>query len=111
MTADEFWHGPLDLARAYREAARIRADNRYTAEWREGLYVYSALGAVLARTLCGDKNAEYPDAPLFSTPETAARREEERQRRRAIEMRDRFEQVAKRLNKAIRDRQGENAGD
>lgn len=74
MSADEFWHGEPQLAASYREAEKLKRENRYLGEWRAGYYVYMAVGA------CLTKEAEYPSEPIFSTALDDAEEKEKRER-------------------------------
>lgn len=67
MSNEEFWHGNVKLAKAYREAAKINRENRYFAEWRIGLYVTEALltASPAFRELSPGIKHEYPTRPFF----------------------------------------------
>lgn len=68
MSAEEFWHGDPKLVSAYREAEKIRWENKYVEEWRQGLYVFEALKAAAPayREFSKGKGTPYPKEPLFA---------------------------------------------
>ena len=100
MSAEEFWHGEPRLAASYREAERIRRDNRSLAEWREGVYVYRAVVAALS----GKEEARYPQEPLFAPGGQAS---EEREKARMDDMLARFEARAAGINAKLAQGAGE----
>ena len=95
MSPDEFWHGDPKLAVAYRQAERIRRENRYIAEWRAGVYVGKAVDAVLS------KEAEYPPEPLFSIMRDDDAAREERERAKMESMMKRFGAMASSANRKM----------
>lgn len=109
MSAEEFWHGPFDLAAAYRKAWEIGRDVRYAEEWRAGIYVKEALSVVMDHAFNKGATSTYPDAPLFSSEAEREVLERERERRRAIETRDRLKAFAEAFNRRFAERQGETA--
>lgn len=99
MTEEGFWHGPARLCKAYRDAWLLRCDNRYTGEWRQGLYVMKAVEVALDGAFNGEKaQSAYPDAPLWSTEATRREVEERREREAAEARRQRVEAWAARVN-------------
>ena len=78
MSGEEFWHGPPRLAVAYREAERIKRENRYQAEWRAGIYTFQALmaAAPALKAFAKAEEHEYPREPLFSSTAKAVSEEE-----------------------------------
>lgn len=110
MSAEEFWHGPFDLARAYREAWLIRRDNAYMAEWRQGVYFQEALSVALSNAFVKGSSATYPEEPLFTASEERRRaREAARERARMEQNKIRLQGIAKRLNERLA-RKSEEAG-
>lgn len=108
MTPEEFWHGPPELCKAYREAWRIRRDNQFSAEWRQGIYVLHAVSTALDKGFNGGKaKVEYPDAPLFSSKKIREEIEERRERKAIEAQKKRLDLWAAKVNKrfAERDRQ------
>lgn len=43
MSADDFWKGDPALAKAYREAEKIKRDRLNERLWLQGMYIYEAL--------------------------------------------------------------------
>lgn len=62
VTEDRFWNGDPTLLNAYREAYRIRAEDRNNWQWRQGLYFYDAL--MSAMSAMGKKRKPYMKEPL-----------------------------------------------
>lgn len=102
MSAQEYWEGEPKLAVSYREAEKLRRENRYIGEWRAGVYVARAVGAVLS------KDAKYPEKPLFSIEAEERASEEERERAHMEDMMRRFMDIAAAVNRH-RAEQGEEA--
>lgn len=71
MTSEEFWHGRLNLVKAYRKASKIRLEMEMYHEWRAGLYQKQAIVSALSN------GHSYPEKPFFSTEQIS---EEDRQR-------------------------------
>lgn len=94
MSAEEFWHGEPQLAVSYREAEKIKRENRYVSEWRAGYYVYRAVAANLSK----DKEAEYPPEPLFSTMLDDEHVQEQREKAAMDRAVAGFEAMAAKLN-------------
>lgn len=94
MSAEKFWHGEPQLAVSYREAEKIKRENRYVAEWRAGLYVYRAVAANLSK----DEDAAYPPEPLFSTMLDNEQVQEQREKAAMDRAVASFEAMAAKLN-------------
>ena len=45
MTWDQFWDGDNTMVKYYREAEKIRVENRNTEMWMQGAYIYKVLEA------------------------------------------------------------------
>lgn len=81
MSADEFWHGPYDLAVAYRKAYRIKRDMEGAAEWRLGIYFRQALAEVFDQSFSkGKGGAKYFEHPLTMSEKEAEAADEQRRR-------------------------------
>lgn len=78
MSAEEFWHGDPNLAIAYREAEKIRRDNRDLSQWQQGRYVFEALLAASPafREISKGINHPYPPKPLMFDEESYLSEEE-----------------------------------
>jgi hypothetical protein len=103
MSAEEFWHGDPRLAASYREAERIRRDNRSLAEWREGAYVYRAVVAALS----DKEEARYPSEPMFQAGGGDGPARERAERARMENMLSRFEARAAGINAKLAGGAGE----
>lgn len=105
MSSEEFWHGQPKLAVAYREAERIRRDNRFHAEWREGIYTLQALlaAAPALKAFTKADEHEYPKEPVFSTS-TKAVTEEDRQKAQMEKAKTAFVEMANKLNAKLAER-------
>lgn len=105
MSAEEFWHGKPKLAVAYREAERIRRDNRYHSEWRAGIYVFEALKAAAPayHELTKGVEHDYPTEPVFSTSAKAVS-EEDRNRAVMEKGKAAFMEMANKVNAKLAER-------
>lgn len=82
MTYDEFWHGPVSLARAYRKAWDIKMHKEEQDRWRQGLYFYESLlkiAPVLHAFAKDAKPGEYPSEPYPLTDKEAKDRERKKE--------------------------------
>ena len=95
MTPEEFWHGEPRLAVAYRESFEIRREMQFAREWRLGIYMMRAVAACLV------EDAEYPDAPLFSSEALKAEYEEAKAKATLEKNMAAFEAMAKRANEKL----------
>lgn len=109
MSSEEFWHGDPRLVGAYREAERIKRDNRYLAEWRTGVYVYEALvtASPAFREISKGIKHDYPEEPLFTArpPKEISQEEKDMalmERNKAV-----FLAMAEKFNAEFAEREGE----
>ena len=107
MSSEEFWHGQPKLATAYREAERIRRDNRYLSEWRAGVYVYEALltASPAFREISKGINHDYPQKPLFSSVPEKGPSEEDKMKDQMEKNKAAFMAMAEKLNAELAERQ------
>lgn len=74
MTAEEFWKGPPELARAYREKAKLEREAKNEFAWWQGLYIYDAIMAIKAQYLAKNEREAagytYTKEPYRITPYT-----------------------------------------
>lgn len=76
MSADEYWDGDVWLAKAYRDAWKIKEENNNISQWLNGYYVYQAFGTVLDQAFGG--RSKYPDPiELYPREKTAEEIQEE----------------------------------
>jgi hypothetical protein len=86
MTYDGFWHGDVDMARAYRKADEMKRRRENEALWVQGLYIRDALLCTVGNMFSGKgaKKHEYPKEP-YAITESEIREREEREARLAEE--------------------------
>lgn len=46
MSYDDYWNGPAEMTKAYRQANELRTQRRNQELWLQGRYIYDALLAV-----------------------------------------------------------------
>lgn len=68
MTPEDYWHGDPKVTAAYREAYKIRKEERNWEMWLQGLYNYHAFSIALNNAFNKDKKLEYMDRPLDIFP-------------------------------------------
>ena len=100
MSSEEFWHGHPRLAESYREAERIRRDNRAWAEWRAGIYAYQALltASPAFRDFGKGIEHEYPKQPITLASPEERLSEEDKARMRMEENKAAFMAMANKFN-------------
>lgn len=91
MPLDEFWNGPPERAKVYREAAKIRERHENNVAWRNGMYFMSAINATIMNAFRkkGTSPADYLKEPLpLSKEEVEQRklRDQELAEQRIIDM-------------------------
>lgn len=66
MTADEFWHKPPLLAKACREAYKLRVRHENETAWMQGAYIMNAVQAAISNTFGkkGGKKTKYLEKPF-----------------------------------------------
>lgn len=86
MSYDDFWHGDVNMVRAYRKADEMSRRRQNEALWVQGLYIRDALVCTVGNMFSG-KGAtkhEYPKEP-YAITESDIREREEREARLAEE--------------------------
>ncbi|WP_165170699.1 hypothetical protein [Adlercreutzia sp. ZJ242] len=113
MPADEFWHGDPRLAASYREAEKIKRENRYLAEWRAGVYVFEALYAAAPafRDFGGGTPHEYPRDPIFSVLAKRETTERDESKARMEKNKAVFMALAEKINAEMVERQAAAKGE
>lgn len=78
MTYNDFWHGDVDMVRAYRKADEMRRRKENEALWVQGLYVRDALISTVGNMFSGKSSQkhEYPKEPYAITEQDIHEREE-----------------------------------
>ena len=84
MTWDQYWYGDVWMVEVFREADKLRQQQRDVDAWLNGLYVVKAMYASVGNMLQGKekKPIDYPDRPMFVE---AMREKTEEEKRREIE--------------------------
>lgn len=100
MSYDDFWHGDVHMAVAYRKAHRLKKQMKSAEQYMMGLYVYHAICA--AHPLFAFKPHEpmhYLEEPLPIDDREAKEREERKEREHYEDVKTRFEAFAESFNK------------
>lgn len=67
MTYEEFWHGDVNLVKAYRKAHQLKNEQKNQELWLQGLYIYNAIETVIYNGWCrkkGEQVAKYIEKPI-----------------------------------------------
>lgn len=80
MSYEDYWRGDPEMARAYREAHKLRIKMKNEELWLQGLYIYNALEVTLANAFAkkGASKHKYLEKPLDILPKTEDEQEKER---------------------------------
>lgn len=72
MTHEQFWHGDVEMVRAYRKAHELKQKRENEQAWLNGLYIYEAIGCMAPvfnmNAKRGTKPKPYPTEPHDFTP-------------------------------------------
>lgn len=94
MSPKDFWEGDCYLTKAYREAYKLRTQEKNRELWLQGLYVYEAIMDVApvlhAFAKRGTKPREYLNEPIALTEEEIRERKEREEKRRFEDMKARM---------------------
>lgn len=105
MTYDEFWHGDVNMVRAYRKAQELRDKRRNQEFWLQGMYVYEAICDVApvlhAFAKKGTKPEPYVKEPYPITEADIREREEREARIRQERVKAQFAAFAERMKKKM----------
>lgn len=79
MPMDEYWNASPHLVKWYRQAHKLRIEERNQELWLQGLYIYNAFGTVLANAFGkkGSQKHKYIEKPIELYPKSAAESEQE----------------------------------
>ena len=79
MTMDEYWDAAPHLARWYRQAHKMRVEQKNQELWLQGLYVFNAFGVVLANAFPkkGATEHKYLEKPIDLFPKPGEPTQEE----------------------------------
>lgn len=107
MSSEEFWHGDPKVAVAYREAEKIKRDNRYLAEWRAGVYFFEALltASPAFREISKGIDHQYPTKPIFSAVPEKEMSEEDKRKAQMEKNKAAFMAMAEKFNAEFAERQ------
>lgn len=100
MSYDDFWHGDVRMAVAYRKAHRIKKQMKSAEQYMMGMYVYYAVCA--AHPLYAFKPHDpvhYLDEPFPIDDREVKEREERKEREHYLDMISRMEAFAESFNK------------
>lgn len=106
MSYDDFWHGDIAMAAAYREAKRL-ADKRKNQElWLQGRYIYDAICAAapllrFSMTKGQIKAEPYLKEPYPITEEEVKAKQEREARLKQERMKAQFAAYVERLKKKM----------
>ena len=88
MSAEEFWHGDPSLARAYKEAFKLKQKHLNWQMWMQGFYIYDAVAVAISNKFDkkGSKRQEYFKEPadIFEKTEEEKALEAEKARQKVI---------------------------
>lgn len=98
MTYEQFWHGVPEMAKAYREAHRLKRKRTNEELWLNGIYMAEAITATVGNMFSkGDKH-QYPSEPKPITEAEIEERKEREKRERVERIKARFTARALSLN-------------
>lgn len=82
MSYEQFWHGEMIAAKAYRQRFEIERENRNAEMWLQGMYDHEAFGVVLGNAFKkkGANAMKYPEEPYRIRPLTEEERAKEQEK-------------------------------
>lgn len=95
MTADEFWNGEPRLAKSYKDAHKLKTEERNQILWMQGLYNHEAFAVAIDKAFSKHSKAKYPSEPIRVTPLSEDEKNEEKERM-VEDFRDKLNSLAKR---------------
>ena len=103
MTYDDFWHGDVNMVRAYRKADEMKRRRENEALWVQGLYVRDALICTVGNMFSGKgaQKHEYPKEPYAITEMDIREREEREAKLREERIKANFAAFAARMTKKM----------
>lgn len=106
MSPDEYWHGDVELARAYRQAYKIRRKEENFNAWLQGRYIYEALccASPLFRSFGKGtvKAHKYVDRPYDLYEEDRKSTEEEREKKQQEKLLDGMKERMAKINRKFK---------
>lgn len=103
MSYADFWHGDVNMARAYRKADEMKRRRENEALWTQGLYFRDALLCTVGN-MFSSKTAtkfEYPKEPYPVTSEQVAEAEERKRKNREDRIKAEFAAFAASVERRI----------
>lgn len=90
MSYDEYWNGDPSLVRAYREAEKLRVEQKNRELWLHGRYIYEGIACLIpAFNQWKPKNPiPYMDEPYALTEEEWEKRQIREQKKKQEELRN-----------------------
>ena len=83
MTSEEYWNEDPYLAVGFREAHKLRIEQRNQEMWMQGLYIYNAVETAVYNCFRGKgKRAKYIEKPIELFPKDDDQKEIEAQKER-----------------------------
>lgn len=103
MTYDDFWHGDVNIVRAYRKADEMNRRRQNEVLWMQGLYIRDALICTVGNMFSGKsaQKHEYPKEPYAVTELEIREREEREAKIREERIKANFAAFAARLQKKM----------
>jgi len=99
MTYQEFWYGPPERCKAYREAHKLRMKYRNHEMWMQGAYFYSALCSAAPMFAFKPHDPQpYLDKPFAIDKEETEKREEAKEEKAYYQQLSAFQDFAKKFN-------------
>lgn len=117
MTYEEYWNGPPELAKYYRESYKVKRDMDNQKLWLQGLYFYTALCDVSpvlnAFAKSGTKPIEYIKRPIDLDEKHAQKTKEENEKEKMNAIKDKMMAFMNVHNDKIKKKKGSDtdAGD
>lgn len=103
MSHADFWHGDVNMVRAYRKADEMSRRRQNEALWVQGIYIRDALICTVGNMFSGKTGTkhEYPKEP-YAITESEIREREEREAKLAEErIKANFAAFAARMQKKM----------
>jgi len=97
MSYEQFWYGDPCMAKAYRDADRLRRKRKNEELWLSGVYMAEAISATVGNMFSKSKY-EYPSEPKPITMEEIEERREREKREKMERIKARFTARALSMN-------------
>lgn len=111
MSAEEFWHGELNLVKSYRKAYELKQEIKDYELWKQGMYVYEAIldaSPILhAFAKKGTKPRPYPEKPYGLKNEETEEEKQKHIENERLKARLHFMNLTKILKKQFGEKNGD----